>query len=365
MRLPAVFTHVDLAAYFFRSQRADYYEYLADIIQATEGRRTVKQIFHADADRYGQKTIRGALSAHWSFRIEEEGDLANTFSGTLPDGDVRLIGMLQRMGGEALVEGLRDLAALVRLDDRIRSIFRSTTVMGMIALVIAVTMLVLIPTVTVPGLKDTFKDIDPYLFGSLAARLFSFSDWLRDYWFLIAFISFVLILGCRWALRNVHGSVRTWIDEHSPLGIYRDTQAIRVLVSIATIIKPRGNLNIRLRDAIGMLSSTSTPWLQAHLDAIMDNLDHSIVGARAFNTGLLNKSVYWYLEDLADSLGLGIALQKARDRLETRTLEAVRRRAVVLNWILLLGSVGFLFGVFVWHYAVIFELRNLMLLTAM
>lgn len=365
MKLPVVFTRVGFATYRFRSRRADYYEYLADIIQATAGQRTIKQIFQTDAARYGPKTIRGILSGHWAHRIEEEGDLAHTFAGTLPEGDVRLLGMLQRLGGEALIDGLRDMAALVRLDEKIKNIFRSSTLVGFIVGLIVLLMLVLMPTVTVPQLQENFGDFEPHLYRPLTNGLFGFSDWLADYGLLAAAAGAGLLGLFLWSLKNVHGTIRNWVDEHTPVGIYRDTQAIRVLVSIATIIKPRGTLNIRLREAIDLLSTSADPWLQSHLEDVMDNLDNSVSGARAFNTGLLDKQVYWYLEDLVDALGLGSALQKARIRLETRTLEAVARRALVFNWVMLFAGIGFLLLIMAWHYRVLFELRDLMVLTSM
>lgn len=365
MRLPAILTRRGLAAFRFRSNRADYYEYLADIIEATEGQRTIKQIFQSDAARYGPKNPRGYLSGLWAYRIEEDGDLGRTFSGTLPENDVRLIGMLQRLGGEALVDGFRDLAGIVRLEDRIKAIFRNASFIGIFVSIIALIMLAAIPIATVPQLRENFSEVDPTFYRPLTQNLFGLADWLNSYWLIAVMVAVTVLVTFVWSLKNTHGRVRNLIDEHTAYGIYRDTEAIRVLVSIATIIKPRGSLNIRLRDAIGLLASSASPWLRSHLNQIMENLDNAVTGARVFNTGLLGKQVYWYLEDLVDSLGLGAALHKARLRLETRTLSSVQRRAMVFNWIMVAGSIFFLIGVMAWHYQVIFELKEVLLLTNM
>jgi len=94
------------AAQQFRKHRADFYEYLADIVEAVEGRKTIKPILITYAARHGHHTARGRLAAHWAVRIEDSGDLGDALADTMPTFDVMMITLLQRIGGAALVGGV-------------------------------------------------------------------------------------------------------------------------------------------------------------------------------------------------------------------------------------------------------------------
>ena len=74
-----------LDALRFRALRADYYEYLADLVEGTQGRKSLRDIFDDDAHRYGRRTVRGRLSRYWAAAyLEAGGDLGVAWSGTLP-----------------------------------------------------------------------------------------------------------------------------------------------------------------------------------------------------------------------------------------------------------------------------------------
>ena len=57
-----------LDAWRFRPGRADYYEYLADLIEGTQGRKSLRDVFEDDARRYGVDTERGRLAGEWGGR---------------------------------------------------------------------------------------------------------------------------------------------------------------------------------------------------------------------------------------------------------------------------------------------------------
>ncbi len=344
-------------------QRQEYYDYLADILDATQGRKTLKQVLAHDALRYGSRTVRGRLSEHWAYQIEEHGDLALAFSATLPAREVAMIGMMQRMGGGALAGGFRDLAALLRLDMRIRDILIGTLSMGGFALLVCVATMFAIAWFTTPTLLSSFTQVDPLLYGAATKRLVGFTAWLDTWlWLLLAFMAGTLF-GLKWLLPRWRGKARRMADRRLPgFSLYRDTQAIGFLVSLAAILKPRSGLNHSLTDALAMMHEYSTPWLQAHIADMALRLSDARAGASVFKTGLLDTQTYWYLEDLAQAIGMDAALQKTRQRLEHGTLSAVAKRANVLRWTMIGAALAFLLGAMLWHYAVIHEMRAALLL---
>jgi hypothetical protein len=115
MKLPFVFTRVGQAASKFARQRADWYEYLADMAEDSQGQRTILNILDGDAQRYG-RSARGILSAYWAHKIVETGKIGLTLHGTLPPKEVAEFVSLQGQDQAVLSSGLRDMAGLVRLN---------------------------------------------------------------------------------------------------------------------------------------------------------------------------------------------------------------------------------------------------------
>ncbi len=352
------------AALRFRSsQREAYYDYLADILEATQGRNTIKQILANDAHRYGTGTVRGQLSLHWAHQVEEYGELGMAFTGTLPERELALIRMMQRLGGSAVIGGFRELAVLLRLDLKIKGILLSTLSMAYFAVCVCLAMMFAISAFTVPTLLSSFAQVDPIYQGAATRRLVGFADWLSVWlWPLIGLMAGA-ITALRWALPRWHGKARSFFDQYVPgFQLYRDTQAIRFLVTLAAILKPRTGLNHSLAEALSMMCEHAPPWLRDHVLRMALRLSDARAGASIFNTGLLDKQTYWYLEDLVDAVGMDAALQKTRLRLEHNATAAVAQRAAVARWALIGCALIFLLGTMLWHYAAIHEMRAALLL---
>lgn len=349
---------------FGSRQREAYYDYLADILDATQGRKTLRQVLADDATRYGPRTVRGYLSAHWAYQLEEHGDIALAYAGTLPGKEVAFFSLLQGIGGGALTSGLRELAALVRLDMRIAHLLSSTLSMAYFALVLSVATMFAICWFTTPSLLSVFSQVNPLFYGPATKRLLLFSEWLD----LCLWPLLITLAGGAGAMKYLlprwHGGMRNMCDRYLPgFGLYRDTQAISFLVLLAAILKPRIGLIHSLSDALSLLHAHSSPWLQAHLEEMGLRLADAHADASPFQTGLLTAQTYWYLEDLSKALGLDAALQKTRDCLEHNTLRNVAKRASLLRWFMVGSALIFLLGVMLWHYSVIYEMRAALLLS--
>ncbi len=100
------------------------------------------------------------------------------------------------------------------------------------------------------------------------------------------------------------------------------------------------------------------PWLGGHLERIADRIDQGLAGASAFDTGLLDRDLYWYLEDMAAARGLQAGLQAAHRRMAGRWLDRVRNQALALRWAALLLEAAVVLGIGLWHYAALDELRR-------
>lgn len=364
MKLPFALTRVGQAARKFSRQRADWYEYLADMTEDTQGKRTLLNILDSDAQRYG-RSARGVLSAYWAHKIVETGKIGLTLHGTLPPKEVAEFVSLQRQGQAVLAGGLRDLASLVRLSARLRHILVSTLFTSAVAIVLLwIVVMIGIPYFTAPMLLSSMPDIPVVLFTFPTQAFFGFAEWIRDHgarvWVATLFIPILFQL----SFSYLDGPIRRWLDNWGPYRLYRDVQAIGVISTAATAVKPRSGVTVSLREAIALQFDGASRWLTQRLLEIQKKLEDSKSGVQVFDVGLLDRETYWYLEDLGATLGLDIALQKTRERMETTILKRVEARAQQMRWVILIAAVVVMAALLIWHQSVIWDMRNAMMLNA-
>lgn len=342
----------------FRSHRADYYRYLADLIEGMQGRKTLRDIFMDDAIRYGPRTVRGRLSRHWAASyLEAGGDLGLAWSDTFPAAECLVLGCVQEEGGD-LVAALRDLAGAVELGGQAWMAVTSAAAAGLVAAAVAFGLLCSIPYFSVPRLQQVFQMVPPDDYGRLTRGLFALAEALRQ-WLLLWLVLSVGLAGLSvGSLPTLTGRVRAWLDGWLLWRLYRDFHAIRFLCLLAVLVRQHGSADTRLRRALSVQSRGARPWMHAHLQAMLDRIDAGATGSDIFDTGLLDRETSWYMADMLDALGLEAGLARVRRRVELRLLARVRRQAATLRWALLMTSVFTVLLLTFWHYGVIDELRQ-------
>jgi len=348
--------HLD--ALRFRSHRADYYEYLADLVEGTQGRKSLRDIFEDDARRHGRDTVRGRLSQHWAAAYPEAGgDLGAAWSDTLPAGECLLLSCVQQEGGD-LPTALRDLARAVRLAADAWLALVSAAATGVAAAVVAFALLCAIPFFSVPRLQHVFQAVPAEDYARLTRTLFALARGLKTWLPLLLVLVFGLAALSLWSLPHFTGPFRARLDRWLLWRLYRDFHAIRFLSLLAVLVRQHGAADTRLRRALAVQARDAPPWLYAHLAAMLERIDAGLTGPEIFGTGLLDADTWWYMADMMDALGMEAGLARARQRVQLRLLARVRRQAAVLRWSLLVSSVAAVLGITLWHYAVIDELRH-------
>lgn len=343
----------------FRASRADYYEYLAEMLLALQGRKTLLDHFEDDAQRYGPAAARGRLSRQWARRYQETGgDLAATWAQSLPADECLLIAAGQRAGGDALAAVLRDLAHAVRLVRTVRDELLATTAAGMVAVAVALALLCAVPYFTVPRLQQVFQGLPQGYLGPVARSLYALADGVRHTLTAWVFGVPASVALAFWSLPNLTGAARGRLDRFFVWRLYRDFHAIRFLSMLCVLLRRRGNIDTRLREALAGLAWNARPWLASHVGAMLARIDAGIVGVDSLDTGLLDRELWWFLADMAQAHGLAQGLQQTRLRIESHVAARVRRQSQALRWSCLLGATGAVIGLTLWHYAAIDELRR-------
>ena len=352
---------VGLAAFSFSSQRVDYYEHLAELMEDSAGRRNLLDVFHADAQRHAA-TPRGVLSAHWAQRYEECGaDLAAAWEGTVPASELMVIRVAQSAGNAALSQALRDLGRVVGLWERARSEFVGTVAVGVVGVSMAIGVLCALPLMIVPSLRAAFSFVPEQRWGGLARELVEFSAMLTTAGPLVAALLLGLCAAVAWSLPAYVGRLRGWLDAHVVFhALYRDIRSALFVCTVASMIRCRpATGGMGLQEALQRIAVHAEPWLRWHCERSIERiLDHGAQGAEVFDTGVLAAPSMHYLYDVVQARGFEEGLLKAGARIEQRVLASVRSRAQVLRWTLLLCGLGTVMVVGAWTMAVVFEMKQ-------
>lgn len=365
MKLPFALTRAGQAARKFARQRADWYEYLADMTEDTQGQRTILNILDSDAQRYG-RSARGILSAHWAHKIVETGEIGKTLHGTLPAKEVAEFVSLQRQGQAVLASGLRDMASLVRLNSRLKTILVTTLMTSAMAMALLwLVVMVGIPYFTAPMILGSLPAAPRAYLTPHSLAFFDLAEWIRQSGARVWVGTLVAGIAVQLSFPYLDGPIRRFLDRWGPYSLYRDVQGIGVISTAATAVKPRTGKTMQLREAIELQFDGASRWLTGRLQAIQNRLEDSRSGAQVFDVGLMDQETYWYLEDLTSTLGLDVALQKTRHRMETVVLKRVEARAQVLRWVILGCALFAMAGLYAWHLSVLNDMQNAAVLDAM
>ncbi|WLW63627.1 hypothetical protein RA224_09450 [Achromobacter aegrifaciens] len=364
MKLPFEFTRVGQAARKFSRQRADWYEYLADIAEDTQGKRTILSILDGDAQRYG-RSARGILSAYWAHKIVETGNIGRTLHGTLPPKEVAEFVSLQSQDQAVLSSGLRDMAGIVRLNSKLRGILATTLLTSVLAVILLwLVIMVGIPYFSAPMIIDALPAVPRAYLSPYSQAFFDLAEWIRQSGVWLWVTTLVIAIAFQLSFPYLDGPIRRLLDGWGPYGLYRDVQGIGVISTAATAVKPRTGKTMQLRDAIELQLEGASRWLTGRLQAIQHRLEDSKAGAQVFDVGLMDRETYWYLEDLASTLGLDAALQRTRHRMESVVLKRVEKKANFFRWVILLSAVFAMASILGWHQSVLWDMQNAAMLDA-
>ncbi|MGP5477573.1 hypothetical protein [Pseudomonas helleri] len=349
-----------IASILFYSKRSDYYMFLADTISGTRGRKSLVDIFKSDAERYG-KSARGKLSIHWIKKFQSGGgNLQKTFAGTLPADDVAVLDTLLRSGGErALENALRDLAENSELLAKAKAIMLLTTLAGVVCLAMTLGVFIAMPAYTIPKIVDAFSMLPLSEYPSNAKSLVELADFVKNSSAMLVIGAISIVLLIFFSLSYVTGKPRYYLDKYGFVwGLYRDFQSIRFLSTLAALVRENDNTAVNLKLALEMQLEGASRWKKYHLNKILSYVRRGKVGPEIFATGIMDKTMEWYISDLIESRGFSDALQFVKERLKDRVLKRITVQSVIVAWVLTLSSIAISAYLLAWHMKAIDELRH-------
>src|SRR5690606_34368391 len=169
---------------------------------------------------------------------------------------------------------------------------------GVLALAVALGLLCAVPYFTVPRLQHVFQGLPSDYHGTLTRGLYALAEAVRRW---LAFWVVLLAGGAglfAWALPGWCGPWRSRLDRRFPWRLYRDFHAIRFLAMLAVLVRQRGNVDTRLRQALAAQAWHARAWLAWHIDEMLARVDRGLVGAETFDTGLFDRETAWFMADM-------------------------------------------------------------------
>lgn len=346
-------------AWRFAAVRAEYYDYLQAVLRGMHGHRTLGELFEIDARRHGPGSVRGRLSASWSgLCAASGGDLYATWLLSFPHDELILIRAAQAYGNARLLACFEALGRHLTLIRDAQRILWTTLTAAVFALLAACLSLLALPMMTVPALMRAFQGMPDAYYGLIARRLFGLADWVESGWPIVLVLVCAVLGLLLWSLPNTYGPVRRVLDRHGLWRLYRHVHAMRLLALLGILLGERETVSTQLRTALLQLEDGASPWARHHVHGMLGRVAAGVTGADTFDTGLLDRELFWFLQDMVAARGLHGGLAMVCDRMRAQLLGRVARQAAALRWTLMVASVACVLGVGLWHYAAMDELRR-------
>ena len=347
----------------FFSQRADYYRYIASMIESSKGNIKIITLFERDAQRFEGKP-RGILAEYWaSIYLENGSNLANTFEDTLPEDELMLLRVAQDAGDGALLAALIDISRIAVLTDRINKEVVGTLMAASIGAIISIVMITIFPVFSAQKLQEIYSFIPTDQWGPNGTALLIHAERVKSYGLYVILSIVALLIGFKWTINNLIGNVRDWLDSH--VSIYktiRDIKGARFLLIMATLTRKRGNVMYTLGSSLSTLSqSTKSPWLKWRFDEIINRIE--VMGASAadaFDTNIISQEMYFFLRDTQEARGISEGFTETGKFVESTIIDKIIKNMGIYRWGLLIFGVACVVGIIAWQFSVIYEMKNVM-----
>ncbi|TAL65675.1 MAG: hypothetical protein EPN79_10860 [Burkholderiaceae bacterium] len=352
------------AASAFKKQRAEYYKYLADLMEGGKGEIKLLTIFEKDSERHG-KTPRAKLSAYWAERYATNGaNLSQAWRGTLPDDEVAIIDVAQSAGAGALLSALRDVSRIAMLSDRVRREVIGTLFAGVLGLIIALVMLTIFPMFSAGKLQQIYSFIPLPDWGPKGKFFNAWAANVKEYGLYFVLLVAVILVYVHWTINNLLGPVRDWLDSNVAIyRVIRDVKGALFLSTMATLTRKRGNTMFTLSESLKTFCrSVRSPWLRWRVEEIAEGVDQTgAIGTEAFQTNLLSPEMYYFLRDMQEAQGFAEGFEATGKYVEASVIDKIIKRMTIYRWILLFVGVFSVVAVMAIQLGVIYEMKGVMM----
>lgn len=341
----------------FRTQRAEYFDYLHTVLAGVAFKRTLSDVFLADQMRYQHKHWRGRLAAEWRQTYQHSGgDLYAVWQAYLPHDELILLRTAQQ--ADRVGQGLQLLAQYLATLHRHQNMLLSILWPALIGVWVPIVLFLAVPLYTVPALQAVFQDLPTEFYAHYTRHLFFLAEFLQAYGFYLLALCLVVALLLYQCLYRRNNALRRYLDQWSVFRLLRQLAALRLLSLLSILLRPSGSHQLSLLTALEVMQQGAGPWLRWHLHHMVVRINAGYIGALSFNSGLLEVDTYWFFSDMSQAMSVDQAAGRTAQRLSQQLLTQGQSLATRWRWLVLGACVVFSLLMAAWHYVVMNELRQ-------
>lgn len=329
-----------IAKFFFRFERANFYQNLAKSLDNTPG-VTIYEMLKKIVDRYPE-TPTGIIAAEIVGRFPYVAKFSEAIKPFIPDQDYAVISSSEDAGDLNLA--LFNLGKSIENFGKITSdFFKKISPPLMLVLASHVFFLVLGFEV-IPAIKQTMESAGvPLTKLGFAGNYIGFIYDLFQYWVLFYLLIGLLIFGLYFGLTRYTGKLRNWLDLNVlPFILYRSYNGAVLLMNCANLARKSGSRIPNLREVLlKVKENTKNEWILLHLNKILGRYAASPqAGFQIFDTGIIDKKTFYRLIDIQDYAGSEVALEKVESIILDEMPKIVGRQAFYIWAIVFVVCMG-------------------------
>lgn len=305
-----------LARWNWRSQRADFYEDLADSLSQKELSLRSTLMSRLEAARKRKNQSRSRLIASWLARMGLDNDdktnalhqsatLSYGLTGSAPVEDLALLRAAEK--SNQLTAGLRLLAKICSSLDRMKSQIRGAVIYPSFVALIAIALYIMYAVFIQPLLQE-IAPLESYSSISTLYMIFMGKVFLKYGLITLAISSAVIFTFFR-SLSRWSGPTRSKWDAAllPPYRVYRNFQGGRTMVNLAMLM----SVGMGFKEAIEEQMRYSSPWLRWHMQTMLRRYEQRPSDWQYYlGSGWLSADLVDRIGEIAKSTDIGTAFQR-------------------------------------------------------
>lgn len=237
--------------------------------------------------------------------------------------------------GGLIVEAMENAISTTEAAQTAMSTIKSKLAYPVILFLILFGMAYMFATQIVPEFE---KLSDPMTWPADAQSLYAISNTVREDYLSIIFGIIASFFGIGWAMKNITGVPRQYLDKLPIFGMYRSFQSSLFLVSLASMMKSGVDLEYSLQQ----IKKRSPKYTKDQLGKVAARLDKGYESGEAFNIPFFDEESRIDIGIYAKSKNIGDSIEVIGKESIKNGVEKISAAADVINYLMMFTIVGYI-----------------------
>lgn len=295
-------------------ERLEVYEIMSsffeDSIPPLETIDSMIALFHKT-----KKKKLEAILIEWKKDLLGSSSLSEVMGKNIPIAEQILISASESVGD--VNSGFKNAIFLSESVKKIKSILYSTLIYPVVLVILAFVVQWGYSVEFVPMFIMINKNVQEWpLITKIAAGMTTDVTALIPYITILVFSYFFISII---ALSRYHGFLRRYLDKVPPWNIYKSLQSASFLLTISGFLESGYNIEV----AIPKIMKISSPWLNSHLEQMVNNIYMAVPYGEAMDTGLISTEEVAKLQAYGKVSSFAIGVNRIAKEVVDKTISQI------------------------------------------